>query len=56
MRLKTRIFRAPMHGPRGRTLSMNLKFTRDPAALLKHFLADIQQKRAATEAHRQRRY
>jgi hypothetical protein len=40
----------------GRTLSMNLKFTRDPTALLKHFLADIQQKRAATEAHWQRKY
>ena len=40
----------------GSTLSMNLKITKDPAALLKQFLADIQQKRAATEAHWQRRY
>jgi len=40
----------------GRTLSMNLKFTKDPAALLKYFLADIQHKRVATEAHWQRRY
>jgi hypothetical protein len=40
----------------GSTLSINLKLTKDPAALLKHFLTDIQQKRAATEAHWQRRY
>ena len=39
----------------GNALSMNLKFHRDPAALLRHFLADMRQKRAATEAHWQRR-
>jgi hypothetical protein len=40
----------------GRTLRLNLKHTKDPAALLKHLLADIREKRAATEAHWQRRY
>jgi len=40
----------------GRTLRLNLKHTKDPAALLQHTLADMREKRAATEAHWQRRY
>ena len=39
-----------------RTLWINLKHTRDPALLLETFVADVRGKRAATEAHWQRKY
>ena len=39
-----------------RGLSMNLKHTQDPALLLETFVADVRQKRAATERHWQRKY
>jgi hypothetical protein len=38
-----------------RVLSINLKHTRDPALLLKTFVADVRERRAATEAHWQRK-
>jgi len=39
-----------------RTLSINLKHTRDPALLLKTFVADVRAKRRATDAHYRRRW
>ena len=39
-----------------RVLSINLKHTRDPALLLDTFVADVRERRAATEAHWQRKY
>lgn len=39
-----------------RVLSINLKHTRDPALLLEAFVADVRKRRAATEAHWQRKY
>jgi len=39
-----------------RVLSLNVKHTRDPALLLETFVAEVRERRAATEAHWRRKY
>ena len=39
-----------------RTLSINLKHTRDPPLLLETFVADVRAKRRATDEHYRRRW